>query len=202
MPERTCLFGGTFDPIHRAHVRIGQEALRTFHLDRVVFVPAGNPPHKDAATLAPFEDRYQMVRLACEGRHGLEVSRAEASSDLSYTVDTVARFARCLKTGGRLFFLIGSDAFDEIETWHNWPELVRLTEFIVVARPGHEYRIPRGGRVLRLDGLALPVSSSGIRSRLAVRGPTPELSSAVRKYIDIHGLYGAKSVKATRLSAD
>lgn len=191
MPERTCLFGGTFDPIHKAHVRIGQEALNAFHLNRVVFVPAGNPPHKDPASLAPFEDRLRMVELACKGNPHFEVSRIEAGAERSYTVDTVARFAKCLHPGDRLFFLIGSDAFDEIETWHKWQELVRLTEFIVVARPGHEYRTPPGAQVHKLDGLALPVSSSGIRSRLTTGGPTPELSQAVRRYIDSHGLYGA-----------
>jgi nicotinate-nucleotide adenylyltransferase len=191
MPERTCLFGGTFDPIHKAHVRIGQEALDAFHLDRVVFVPAGNPPHKDPASLAPFEHRLRMVELACKGIPRFEVSRIEAGSQRSYTVDTVARFAKCLQPGDRLFFLIGSDAFDEIETWHQWQELVRLTEFIVVARPGHEYRTPPGAQVYKLDGLALPVSSSGIRSRLATGRPTPELSKAVRQYIDSQGLYGA-----------
>lgn len=191
MPERTCLFGGTFDPIHKAHVRIGQEALSAFRLDRVVFVPAGNPPHKDPASLAPFEDRLRMVELACKGNPRFEVSRMEAGTERSYTVDTVARFAKCLRPGDRLFFLIGSDAFDEIETWHEWQELVRLTEFIVVARPGHECRTPPGTLVHRLDGLALPVSSSGIRNRLATGGPTPELSQAVRRYIDANGLYGA-----------
>ena len=63
-----------------------------------------------------------------------------------------------LHSGDQLFFLIGSDAFDEIETWHDWRELVKLTDFIVVARPGHEYRTPPGTRVHKLDGLALPVS--------------------------------------------
>jgi nicotinate-nucleotide adenylyltransferase len=191
MPERTCLFGGTFDPVHKAHVRIAQEALAALQLDRVVFVPAGNPPHKDPASLAGFDDRLRMVELACKGIPHFQVSRMEAGSKRSYTVDTVARFAKSLGPQDRLFFLIGSDAFDEIESWHKWQELVRLTEFIVVARPGHEYRTPPGALVHRLDGLALPVSSSGIRSRLAAGGPTPELSQAVRRYIDAHGLYGA-----------
>lgn len=191
MAERICLFGGTFDPIHKAHVRIGQEALTALNLDRVIFIPAGNPPHKDPASLAPFEDRLRMVELACKGHSGFQVSRIEAGTQRSYTIDTVAHFAKSLRTGDHLFFLIGSDAFDEIETWHRWQDLVRLTEFIVVARPGHEYRTPPGAQVHRLDGLALPVSSSGIRSRLTAGGPTPELSGSVRRYIDAHGLYGA-----------
>lgn len=192
MSERTCLFGGTFDPIHKAHIRIAQEALTAFHLDRVVFVPAGNPPHKDPSSLAPFEDRLRMVELACKGHPHFQVSRLEAGEQCSYSVDTVARFSRSLAKGERLFFLIGSDAFDEIETWHRWKDLLQLTDFIVVARPGHEYRTPPGAHVHKLDGLALPVSSSGIRSRLAAGGPTPELSQAVRRYIDARGLYGAR----------
>jgi nicotinate-nucleotide adenylyltransferase len=85
--------------------------------------------------------------------------------------------------------LIGADAFDELETWKGWQELVGLTEFIVVARPESEYRVPSGARVQRLDGLALPVSSSTIRARLAAGKPTPELPAEVREYIENHGLY-------------
>ncbi len=98
-----------------------------------------------------------------------------------------------------LFFLIGADAFDELETWKGWQELLTLTEFIVVARPESEYRVPAGARVHRLDGLALPVSSSTIRARLAAGKPTPELPGLVRAYIETHGLYSFGKGNATPL---
>jgi nicotinate-nucleotide adenylyltransferase len=187
--KRVCVFGGTFDPIHTAHIRIAEEARRKFRLDRVLLVPAGNPPHKDAFT--PFADRFRMVELGCEGHAGLEASDLEAGSAQSYTVDTIERVRETLTPEDDLFFLIGADAFDDLETWKGWQDLVRLTEFIVVARPESEYRVPAGARVHRLEGLALQISSSGIRASLAEGEATPELDAKVRAYIEKRGLYGS-----------
>ncbi len=189
---RICLFGGTFDPIHNAHLLIAEEALKRFSLDQVLFVPAANPPHKDPAALAPYEDRFQMVELACGPFPAFAASRLEEGSEPSYTVDTLNRVTADLKDADQLFFLIGSDAFDELETWKSWQEVVKLAAFIVVARPGGHYRIPAEARVLRLDNLALPVSSSTTRARLAAGEPTPELPVGVRNFIEEHGLYGAR----------
>jgi nicotinate-nucleotide adenylyltransferase len=186
---RICLFGGTFDPIHTAHLRIAEEAQKKFELDRVLFVPAGNPPHKEGASLTAYEDRYRMVEIACKPYPGFVASRLEAGRRPSYTVDTVKRVRKDLDAGDRLFFLVGGDAFDELETWKGWQELVQLAEFIVVSRPESEYRIPAGARVHRLDGLALPVSSSTIRARLGSGEPTPELPPAVREFVEKRGLY-------------
>jgi nicotinate-nucleotide adenylyltransferase len=113
--ERVCVFGGTFDPIHIAHIKIAEEAREKFGLDRVLLVPAGNPPHKDAFT--PFADRLRMVELACEGHAGLEASDLESGAEHSYTVDTIQRVCQTLTAQDRLFFLIGADAFDDLETW-------------------------------------------------------------------------------------
>ena len=91
----------------------------------------------------------------------------------------------------KLYFLIGSDAFEEIETWHRWQDLVRLVDFIVVTRQGYQDKTPSGARIHRVDGLDLPVSSSDIRARLAAGQTTPELPASVRHYIDSHRLYEA-----------
>lgn len=199
MLERICLFGGTFDPIHNAHLRIAQEAMERCPLDRILFVPVGNPPHKDATGLTPYEDRFRMVELACAPYPAFEASRLEAGTERSYTIDTVKRLRATFAREQRLFFLIGADAFEEIETWKGWQELIRLVEFIVVARPGGEYKVPAGACVHRLSGLALPVSSSGIRGRLSQGRPTPELPKAVREYIEQRGLYGFGKERATAL---
>jgi nicotinate-nucleotide adenylyltransferase len=188
--QRICLFGGTFDPIHEAHLRIAQEALRKFSLDSVLFVPAANPPHKDPSAVTPYEDRLRMVEIACAPYPKFHASRLEDGDQRSYTVDTLRRFRLQLSPADELFFLIGSDAFEEIETWKEWREVVALTEFIVVSRPGADYRVPQNARVHRLAGLALPVSSSTIRSRLAAGEPTPELPTPVRHFIEQRGLYG------------
>jgi nicotinate-nucleotide adenylyltransferase len=188
--ERVCVFGGTFDPIHIAHIRIAEEARLKFSLDRVLLVPAGNPPHKDAFTA--FEDRLYMVELACEGWPGLEASALESGAAQSYTIDTIRRVCNTLHAEDKLFFLIGADAFDDLESWKGWQDLVQMTEFIVVARPENEYRVPEGATVHRLDGLALQVSSSVIRASLAAGAPTPELDAKVRAFIEERRLYGAQ----------
>jgi nicotinate-nucleotide adenylyltransferase len=187
---RLCLFGGTFDPVHKAHVLMGRVARDRFHLDRVLLTPAGQPPHKPAAQVTPYEHRFRMVELACFGEPGLEASRLEDRPGRSFTVDTLKR-CHCEMRPRELYFLMGSDAFDEIETWHRWQDILSLTEFLVVTRPGHDYRVPSGARVHRIDGVELPISSSGIRSRLAAGEPTPELPGSVRRYIEEHGLYEA-----------
>jgi len=190
-PERVCLFGGTFDPIHIAHLRIANEALKTFSLTRVLFIPAGNPPHKDTNTVTSFEDRLHMVEIACQPYPSFVASSIEAGDQKSFTVDTLERFRKDMLAGDELFFLIGADAFDELMTWKRWRDVVALTEFIVVARPGEEYGIPEGAQVHRLEGLDLSVSSSVIRARLAAGEMVPEVPAEVRDYIAQRGLYGA-----------
>jgi nicotinate-nucleotide adenylyltransferase len=190
--KRICLFGGTFDPIHNAHLQIANEAQKRFGLHQVLFVPAANPPHKDGIHLTPFEDRFLMVQLACGPYPKFSASRLEEGEQRSYTIDTLERFRPQLKSDDELFFLIGADAFDELKTWKRWQDVLKLTRFIVVSRPGRTYQIPDGASVLRLDDLQLPVASTTIRSRLQLGQPTPELPAAVRQFIDAHGLYKAE----------
>lgn len=190
--KRVCLFGGTFDPIHNAHLQIADEALRHFALDEVLFVPGANPPHKDGAHVTPFEDRFAMVRLACEPYPAFTASRLEAGTAQSYTVDTLERLRPQLQPGDELFFLIGADAFDDLKTWKRWQDVLELTRFIVVSRPGENYAIPPGARVCRLDHVNLPVSSSTIRTRLQAGLPAPELPVPVQEFIAAHGLYKEK----------
>jgi len=181
---RRAIFGGTFDPIHRAHLVVAHEAADAFALDQVLFIPAANPPHKEAGT--PYEQRYKMVELACSGDPRFVPSRLEENSNKSFSIHTIDR-VRAL--GGDVFFVIGADAFAEIQTWYRWQDVIREVEFIVVTRPGHEYLSPPGARVHRLDTVALPVSSSEIRAALA-RGETPaELPPKVLEYIRANGLY-------------
>jgi len=183
---RTAIFGGTFDPIHRAHLIVAREAADTFSLDRVLFIPAANPPHKE--TGASYDDRYKMVELACAGEPGFVPSRLEQGREKSYSIHTIER-VKADPYSGEVFFVIGSDAFAEIRSWHRWEDVVRETEFIIVSRPGHTYSIPPGARVHRLETVALPVSSSETRQALA-RGVTPdELPPAVANYIRNHALY-------------
>lgn len=183
---RLALFGGTFDPIHNAHLTVAREAAIQFHLDQVWFVPAAHPPHKSDQTSATYEDRFHMTELACQPDPRFVASRLEAGAEKSFSVETVERVRA---QGYRPYLIIGADAFAEIATWHRWQDLVRLTEFIVVTRPGHQYATPPGARVHRLDTVALPISSSEIRQKLAA-GETPsELPLPVALYISEQHLY-------------
>ena len=189
--NRVCLFGGTFDPVHNAHLMIAREAVTRFGLSTVLFLPAGHPPHKQLSQVTPYRHRLRMVELACASEPRFQVSMLEQGDQFSYSIDTIEALRRTLAPDVRLSFLIGSDAFDEIETWHRWRDLLKAVEFIVVSRPSHDFRVPPGGQVQRLDGLALPVSSTDIRARIAKHEPTPELPPAVRQYIDENHLYGS-----------
>lgn len=189
---RIALFGGTFDPVHSAHLAVAGEAARAFALARVLFVPASRPPHKSGATVAGYEDRYRMVELACQGEPLFQVSRLEEGPERSYSIDTIERAQAAMATGDELFFLIGADAFAEIATWRRWQDVVRAARFIVVARPGHTYAVPPGARVERLETLALTVSSSEIRARLAAGESPRELPPAVLAYIRERGLYASR----------
>lgn len=186
---RIALFGGTFDPVHTAHIAVAREAAHVFSLDRVLLIPAANPPHKPNNHLASYEDRLRMVELACEADPVLEASRLEDHPGKSYSIDTIERARQMLAPGDELFFLIGADAFGEIETWHRWNDVIAAVDFIVVTRPGHQYRTPPGARVHRLEAMTLSISSSEIRQGL-MEGKLPaEVAPAVWVYIREHGLY-------------
>ena len=184
---RLALFGGAFDPIHNAHLQIGREALRQGMVDKILFVPASRPPHKRLH--ASYEDRYRMIEMALENEPGLASSRLEAGAAPSYSIDTIERLKPQLSADDRLFFLIGADAFADIQTWKRWRDVVKAVEFIVVSRPGHRYSVPEGARVHRLDILDLPVSSSGIRERLAAGDERVDAPPAVLRYIVERNLY-------------
>lgn len=186
-----AVFGGTFDPIHTGHIAVATTAAARFALDEVLLIPAGNPPHKEGRTRTPFSHRLAMAQLACEPHAKLRVSDMEEGSARSYSILTIERLQR-ERPGDRLLFLIGADAFSEIETWFRWRDVIELTEFLVVSRPGHDYDIPAGARVHRLDDMEIPVSSSQIREQLRA-GLTPEaLDDSVLAYIRTHALYAAQ----------
>jgi nicotinate-nucleotide adenylyltransferase len=186
----TGLFGGTFDPIHNAHLAVARAAREAFALSRVLLVPAAVPPHKLGRLPERWDHRFRMVELACAGEQALEASDLESGSSRSYSIETIERLKAGMAPADRLFFIIGADAFDEVQTWHRWRDVVAAVEFIVVTRPGHDYAIPEGARVRPLGSVNMTVSSSQIRQMLARRQQPEELPPAVFDYIREHGLYG------------
>jgi nicotinate-nucleotide adenylyltransferase len=192
---RLAIFGGTFDPIHNAHLSIARAALSHFCLDRVLFVPAENPPHKDGVTAAGFDDRVRMAELAVADEPRFAVSRLEEGTRRSYSIDTIEKVRATLAPANELFFLIGADAFAEIQTWHRWHDVARQVVFLVISRPGHSCAIPEEVTAEWLDSPQLDISSSAIRQQFERGERDAEVPGPVLDYIRQHGLYGMASHK-------
>lgn len=185
---RIALFGGTFDPIHNAHLAVAREAAAKFSLGSVLFVPSYHPPHK-AGAKASFEDRVRMCELACAEDVMFSVSRVEEGTETSYSFFTIEKLEA--EFGQRLSFVIGADAFAELASWYRADDVVRAVDFIVVTRPGAVYGIPAGASVQELPGMDLAVSSSEIRDSIAQGKFDVPVAPAVIDYIRTRGLYGA-----------
>lgn len=186
---KIAIFGGTFDPIHYGHLQVARTARDRFSLDRVIFVPSYAPHHKNLKTYASFEDRLEMVRLACEDEPGFEVSDIESQLGKSYSYCTIIAIRESLKPEDELYFLIGADAFAEIRTWYRWQDVIRMIEFIVIARPGYSYEVPDGAVVHKVDDVHIPISATELRRRLSRGEPVPEIPPKVLAYIKSRGLY-------------
>lgn len=142
--ERIALFGGSFDPIHKAHIAVARAAMRRFRLDRVIFIPSGIPPHKPKRRLASFADRFAMAALACSGNPKFTVSSIESGPNqmgdrVYYSVDTVREFRKNLNgEDAQLFFILGADQFLTLPSWKDYESLLEMCNFIVANRPGFD----------------------------------------------------------------
>jgi len=208
------ILGGTFNPVHNAHLRIAEEVRERCDLARVVFVPAATPPHKPLAGDLPFAVRCEMVRRAVAGAPCFEMSDIEGRrGGASYSVDTL-RALRSIHPDDEFFFIIGSDSFLEFGTWHQYAAIFSLCNIVVVERPGAavaaldkalpdtvagqfqyfgaEKRLAHhsGYSVYYLEGLPLAISSSAIREMArfgrSIRYLVPD---AVAHYIKEQRLY-------------
>jgi nicotinate-nucleotide adenylyltransferase len=190
--ERIGLFGGTFDPVHNAHVALARLALAELHLDELRWVPTGQPWQK-SRTISPAEHREAMVRLAMQGepRFGLERCEIERRGP-SYTLDTV-RELQAATPGATWFLIIGQDQYASLHTWKHWQELLGRVTLAVANRPGVVPTVD--AQVLRFTHTAVPlsmmdISSTEIRARVAAgQGIADLVPVGVARYIDQHRLY-------------
>jgi nicotinate-nucleotide adenylyltransferase len=208
----TVVFGGSFNPIHLGHLLLADEVQERLGVERVLFVPAGQPPHKSPVDIAPAADRHAMVALAVADHPGFAVSDLEVRRPgLSFTVDTLATLGA---TGDALFFLIGSETFLDLLNWREPQRVAAQARLVVVPRTGScfdpesaaaqkvlrelgagpfarvDQGLPPASGVLLLHATSLPISASDLRRRIRERRSLAyRVPPAVRDYIERHRLY-------------
>jgi nicotinate-nucleotide adenylyltransferase len=194
---RLGILGGTFDPIHVGHLAVAKAAIDCAQLDRVLFVPSAQPPHRGAAQ-APAEDRLAMTKLAVQGEPNFEVSDVEVRrGGRSYTVDTLSELHRT-HPDDELFLILGWDAARLFRTWHEPERVSSIASVVIVDRPG---LVPAAqaelaglgldpARVIKCHVPTPDVSGSALRRAIAAGQPvTGQLPPAVERYVADHDLY-------------
>ena len=193
--KRIGLLGGSFDPVHVAHLALARAALRDLHLQQVQFIPAANPWQRAPLQAAP-EHRLRMIELAIDGQPGLAANPIELDrGGATYTIDTLL----ALPDGPRYVWLLGTDQLANFCTWRQWQDIAARVELAVATRPGTPLAPPpelaawlaaHGQGLAELPFAPMAVSASDIRARLA-RGDSTEglLAPPVAQYIAQHGLY-------------
>lgn len=209
-----ALLGGTFDPVHYGHVGLARAAFAQLEPRKLTLLPAGNPYQKGGLPFASATDRVNMLKLAFQGDARASIDDRELRRNgATYTFDTLVELRAEYGEAASLVWLIGSDAFSRLDTWHRWRELFSLAHFAVIDRPSFEFANARcsgeflgaiesrfatpldthlspGGKVVFMSHLPPPISSTEIRERIthrhSIRGLTP---NAVCDYIEQHKLY-------------
>lgn len=194
------ILGGTFDPVHYGHLVAAQYAAYGFHLDRVIFMPAAQPPHKNADGVLEARHRVAMVDLAIADNPAFEMSTLEVDrSGVSYTIDTIDTLQQTYPWA-EIYFIMGMDSIYILDTWKDVEHLVKMCRFIVVTRPAYE--LNRSDPALQgvpqefwnqadfLEIPAMDISSTDLRHRVQQGKPIRYLlPPAVEKYIYDHSLY-------------
>ena len=192
-PRRVGMFGGAFDPPHRAHVALARAAIAQLGLDRLSIFPTGDAWHKER-TLSPAAHRLAMARLAFAGVAGADVDDRELRrSGPTYSVDTL-RELQAEHPGARLHLLMGEDQAAGFTRWHAWQDIAALAVLCVAGRGTgaglDALRALPGVRVQLLDLPAMPESATDIRRRLTMGQDIADLvEPAVASYIETHHLY-------------
>ena len=210
---RLGLFGGTFNPIHFGHLRAAEEVADFLQLQRLLFIPAARPPHKNRKSVTSFTARLEMIRLAVTKHPLFEVSDIENQRpETSYSIETLRIFRQELGPAIEIYFIVGLDAMLEIETWMDYQEIFKLCHFVVLDRPGYDFQAlanilenkmncsyqtenqvfihPGGNKIYFRPITRLDVSSTQIR-RLTAMGLSLRflLPDEVRRYILENKLY-------------
>ena len=180
MTKKTGILGGTFDPIHKGHLMIAEEAMKELGLDEVIFIPTAQTPLKDDVPITPEEHRLRMVSIAITDYPGFRLSTIEINrAGTSYTVDTLRKLKEELGDGDELYFIIGLDSLETLPRWKEPERLVKMCRLVTIKRPGYE--MPG---VIELEKLIPGLSDSlivldreskekGIRQTIGIRSRYP-----------------------------
>ena len=198
------VLGGTFDPIHLGHLAIADEACRVLSLNKVIFMPAGNPYFKDSAAISPAADRLKMVELALAGRPAYGISLLEIQrSGPSYAVDSITQIKKQLNPVDEVFFIMGWDSLLTLHLWHEPGRLINLCRVVAAPRPGFpppdlktlSKDLPGiEERSIVMERPLIDISATLIRERVANGLPVDDLvPPAVAEYIREKGLYKVTS---------
>lgn len=193
--RRIGLLGGSFDPVHIAHIDLANAALTFLELDQVQFIPAANPWQK-ASLGASEEQRLAMLKLAIDSQSHLQINPVEIErGGATYTYDTVSQ----LPTQHHYFWILGADQLENFDTWHRWQDILHYVDLAVAQRPGASSVAPpevqkhlhQLGKTLHtIDFAPTPISATLIRNRLQKhQSVTNMLSPPVERYIQQHNLY-------------
>jgi len=203
---RIAILGGTFDPIHNGHLAVAQSVAETFQVDEVHFVPAFSPPHKQTRGITSPFHRFAMVALATLSIERFRPSTIEVDTlEKRYTVETLETMKNAYP-GAELLFIIGTDMYQEIETWKNFRRIFELAHLVIVNRPGFPFRediapfqilnekqaatLPAEATVFYLPFVEQPISSTDIRDdRRKGEQVSHRLPPLVWSYIEKNNLY-------------
>lgn len=198
-PARLGIMGGTFDPVHIGHLACAEQVREAFHLDGVVFIPAGNPVFKRDRAITSASQRLEMCRIATRSNPAFGVSALEIDrGGDTYTVDTLRQMRAHYPNNVELYFITGADAVYSILKWRESAEIANLARLIAVTRPGYVLSDERRAFIAEhgnfaieyLEVTALAISSSDLRARVAAGKSIRYLTmQTVFDYIREHGLY-------------
>lgn len=215
--SRIGLLGGTFDPVHNAHLQLAEASLRECVLDRILFIPSASPPHKVGAPITPFAHRLAMLELVSKRNPRFACSGVEGDlPSPSYTIDTLHTLGGMFPEGTEFFFIVGIDAFLDFPSWKSYRDILRLVDIVIALRHGYTmdrltnflqsigyfwqdnyWRVKDGKqRIFLLQTIPARFSSTSIRKSITEGFlPVEEIPEEVLEYIVKHQLYRADAVR-------
>lgn len=214
--KRIAFYGGSFDPVHNGHMAIAKTLLEVFALAEFYFVPAFQAPHKRDKKISSAFCRYAMLALATNGEPRIKISTIELEApEKPYTIETLTKLKKHYNERAEIFFVMGADSWNEIDTWREWQQLLLLTSFIVVTRPDHDIETAhvtpevrkrivdlRGNQAARngthsekifiTDAVQLDISSTAVRREVSLQNEQnwrKLVTESVAEYIEKYRLY-------------